>query len=211
MAKGSGGTKSSSWRDKVNYNATEHIDMLKESIVSYSERTMYHNADGISKGFHDDVAALVSEISKGDYGLATNIAKSYNNGGSRFQLSEKQAYVLAKAAVDNNLIHQNESSRVLNYHKLKDVRQKVTQKKQAEAAKKQAAKVEYKKNYTKSTTKVAVGSKVTNKKGKQGVISSIITKSTGYVTVKYPDGTTSKEMAFNLTGEDGNPLKKKKF
>lgn len=210
MAKASGGTKSSSWRDK-NYNATEHIDMLKETIVSYSERTMYHNADGISKGFHEDIAALVSEISKGDYGIATNIAKSYNNGGSRFQLSEKQAYVLAKAAVDNNLIHKNESSRVLNYEKLKDVRQKVTQKKQAKAARKQAAKVEYEKNYTKSTTKVAVGSIVTNKKGKQGVISSIITKSTGYVTVKYSDGTTSKEMAFNLTGEDGNPLKKKKF
>lgn len=47
-----------------------------------------------------------------------------------------------------------------------------------------------------------------NKKGEKGIITRIITKSTGYVEVSYEDGSTKKEMAFNLTDENGIPLKK---
>jgi hypothetical protein len=50
--------------------------------------------------------------------------------------------------------------------------------------------------------------KVTGKHG-NGVIASIITKSTGYVLVNWENGCVSKEMAFNLTGEDGEALKSK--
>ena len=54
-----------------------------------------------------------------------------------------------------------------------------------------------------------VGSKVFDEKGKECTISSIITKSTGYVTVTYPNGQKGKKMAFNLKGEDGNFIRKK--
>ena len=83
--------------------------------------------------------------------------------------------------------------------------QDVARKAAAHAAKWEA----YSKTYTKSSTKVAVGSKVWDAKGKSGTISSIITKSSGYVTVKYDDGSVGKQMAFNLKGSDGNPLKKR--
>lgn len=53
-----------------------------------------------------------------------------------------------------------------------------------------------------------VNQTVVNKKGQKGTITRIITKSTGYVEVAYTDGTSKKEMAFNLTDENGNPLKK---
>lgn len=52
-----------------------------------------------------------------------------------------------------------------------------------------------------------VNQTVVNKKGQKGIITRIITKSTGYVEVSY-DGILKKEMAFNLTDENGNPLKK---
>lgn len=52
-----------------------------------------------------------------------------------------------------------------------------------------------------------VNQTIINKKGQKGIITRIITKSTGYVEVSY-DGILKKEMAFNLTDENGNPLKK---
>jgi len=53
--------------------------------------------------------------------------------------------------------------------------------------------------------KIEIGKKVIGKSG-QGVITKIITKSTGYVEVDY-NGFSKKEMAFNLTDENGIALK----
>ena len=55
--------------------------------------------------------------------------------------------------------------------------------------------------------KIEIGTQVQGKKG-NGTIVKIITKSTGYVLVEWENGTSSKEMAFNLTC-NGEELKKK--
>ena len=55
---------------------------------------------------------------------------------------------------------------------------------------------------------VQVNQTVLDKKGQKGVITRIITKSTGYVEVAYENGISKKEMAFNLTDETGKPLRK---
>ena len=55
-------------------------------------------------------------------------------------------------------------------------------------------------------TKLEIGLKVNGSNG-QGTIIKIITKSSGYVLVDY-NGTEKKEMAFNLTDENGVSLKK---
>ena len=57
-------------------------------------------------------------------------------------------------------------------------------------------------------SKIFIGAKVSSKHG-EGIITNIITKSTGYVEVTYSNGTIRKEMSFNLTDVDGEPLKKK--
>ena len=57
------------------------------------------------------------------------------------------------------------------------------------------------------TSKINIGTKVFNKKNQEGTISKVITKSTGYVEVTYSDGSVRKEMAFNLTDENGESLK----
>lgn len=54
---------------------------------------------------------------------------------------------------------------------------------------------------------VQANQKVFNQKGQEGIITRIITKSTGYVEVSY-NGILKKEMAFNLTDENGKALRK---
>lgn len=56
-------------------------------------------------------------------------------------------------------------------------------------------------------TRIYTGAEVNNRKNEHGVITKIITKSTGYVEVRYDDGSVKKEMAFNLTDNEGKALK----
>ena len=57
-------------------------------------------------------------------------------------------------------------------------------------------------------SKIQNGTEIKNKSGMVGVISKIITKSTGYIEVNY-NGSFKKEMAFNLTDINGESLKAK--
>ena len=57
------------------------------------------------------------------------------------------------------------------------------------------------------TSRINIGTKVFNKKNQEGTITKVITKSTGYVEVTYINGLIKKEMAFNLTDENGESLK----
>lgn len=55
---------------------------------------------------------------------------------------------------------------------------------------------------------ISINQVVINKKGQKGIITRIITKSTGYVEVTLENGSITKEMAFNLKDENGVSLKK---
>ena len=57
-------------------------------------------------------------------------------------------------------------------------------------------------------SKIQIGATVVSSKYGEGEITKIITKSTGYVEVSY-NGTIKKEMAFNLTDENGESMKAK--
>lgn len=54
-------------------------------------------------------------------------------------------------------------------------------------------------------TRIEIGTRVNG----NGTVTKIITKATGYVEVTYDNGKVKKEMAFNLTDENGNMLKSK--
>lgn len=54
--------------------------------------------------------------------------------------------------------------------------------------------------------KIEINTTVVSPKFGKGIITKIITKSTGYVEVNY-NGNFKKEMAFNLTDENGVSLK----
>ena len=57
-------------------------------------------------------------------------------------------------------------------------------------------------------SKIQIGVVFVSSKNGKGVITKIITKSTGYVEVDY-NGTIKKEMAFNLVDENGQSMKAK--
>lgn len=210
MAKGSGGTRGGGASAKgrgLNFDSDYNdVNIVKQNLMKYVPMDKWNKNTEYQMGLNDTAQGIVEDVAKGDYGLATTIAKqavgspNWNKYG--YSLSEKQAYVIAKAAVEHGHVPKD-SMYSKSFHA--QVAAKEAAKKAAHAAKWEA----YSKSYTKSSTKVAVGSKVWDSKGKSGTISSIITKSSGYVTVKYDDGSVGKQMAFNLKGSDGNPLKKR--
>lgn len=182
------------------------VNTVASSLQRYSKVDKWNDSTSYNLGFNSDAQGLVEKLAGGDYGLASTIAKqaterpNWDKYGANF--SSKQSYVMAKAAVDHGLVPK------------KTIFDSSTTKKAAAAeARKSAAKAQkyedYSKGYVKSSTKVAVGSRVHDSKKGWGTISGIITKSSGYVSVKYDSGSTGKAMAFNLKGEDGNPLKKR--
>jgi hypothetical protein len=214
MGGNSGGNRSTSALAKKRVsdykNDPDSLQVTKQSIMYYSKIDRWNQNTSYNQGFNDDVQSVIEEIAEGNYGLATDIAKGLvsRNGWKQYgtTVSEKQAYVLSKTIVDKGLVLKNGEPRsaIWDPKVLKDVRKERAIKAQERARKRQS----YESSYKRSTTKVAIGSKVFSKHG-EGEITGIITKSTGYVTVKYSNGITRKEMAFNLNGADGNPLKKR--
>lgn len=182
------------------------VNTVQRALQYYANVDRWNKSSEYQLGFNDEAQGLVEDLAKGNYGLASTIAKqaverpNWKKYGSKF--SDKQAYVMAKAAVD---------AKIVPHHTIFDGN--ITKQVKAQAAQQAAAKAQkyaaYSASYTKSSTKVAVGSRVHDAKHGWGTISGVITKSSGYVTVKYDSGSSSKAMAFNLTGEDGNPLKKR--
>lgn len=198
MAKNSGGTrgnKKATSKFKVLEYTKTAVNDVKSALIAYAKIDHWNNSSAYDMGYNDDALAVVERVADANLGLATTIAKQaisskqYKTSG--VTLSEKQAYVIADAAVKNGLV----PNKTIFQHY--DAKSNKTTKTTGSLTKQQL-----------STTKAKVGSVVTSKHG-SGVISKIITKSSGYVEVKYDSGITRKEMTFNLKGQDGNPLRNK--
>ena len=212
MGRGHGGTRSSgasskSAAPKGNFDPDYgDVNIVKDNLMRYVPMDKWNRNTDYQMGLNDMAQGIVEDVAKGDYGVATDIAQravnspNWNKYG--YNLSEKQAYVVAKAAVEHGHVPRDNMYSKSWHAEVK-----------AAEARKEAARLQkwndYSASYTRSSTKVAVGSRVHDSKKGWGTISGIITKSSGYVAVKYDSGSTGKAMAFNLTGEDGNPLKKR--
>lgn len=196
MAKASGQTRNNRGRTNnskiLEYNKTT-VNDVKEALMLYSKIDKWNNNTAYQNGYNDDALTVVEKVANANIGLATTIAKQAINS-KRYKeygvtLSEKQAYVIADAAVKNGFVP---DKTIFKHYESKNNNVKVSSNVKQEL----------------SSTKTKVGNIVNSKHG-NGVISKIITKSSGYVEVKYNNGTTRKEMAFNLRGEDGKPLRNK--
>lgn len=133
-----------------------------------------------------------------------------NRGGA--YLSDKQSYVIAKAALEKGLVKKDSIFAPMTKEEKakeewrKERKRDANRRRDRKKLEKQG--IDVAKPYKRSSTKVEIGAKVTTRKG-EATITRIITKSTGYVEVQYSSGAKGKEMAFNLYGTDGNPLRKK--
>ena len=94
--------------DEYNNDLGVTVQSIKDALLSYASIDRWNRSSAYNMGFNDQATGLVEELAKGDYGLASTIAKQAveRNGwgqyGARF--SEKQAYVLAKSAYDNKVV-----------------------------------------------------------------------------------------------------------
>lgn len=93
--------------------------MVKRIMANYgngSESNKVFGDVSFENGFYDDIKKTVQKVSQGNYGVATDIAKSVLENSSKRQfmdgvsMSEKQAYWIAKAAIENGLINQEQGA-----------------------------------------------------------------------------------------------------
>lgn len=208
MAKGSGGTRTSRPSGKKGYTYERETD--KAVMVNVRVYAEYAPEEGfVSSMVRDKTINQKVWIPKSQFenGSPTNyilrvkakeIAEKYTPLNGRV-LSTTYHYSDGKGKEINGV----KSAKEKQWEKERAERTAVNRKTgAAKAAQTRAVNKELR-----SSTKIATGSNVSSAKYGTGTIQRVITKSTGYVQVKYSNGVTRKEMAFNLKGEDGKPLK----
>lgn len=80
-------------------NATEKIQVVKSALVRYAKVDKWNRNTEYNLGMNDDAQWLIDQVAEGNFGFASDIAntvKKYN-----YSVSEKQAYWIAKIAVEN--------------------------------------------------------------------------------------------------------------
>lgn len=77
----------------------ERVQEVKGFILRYAQIDRWNNNS--ASEFNDEAQTIIELVSKGAYGFASEIAQTvvkYN-----FRISEKQAYWIARVAVENDL------------------------------------------------------------------------------------------------------------
>lgn len=98
MAKGSGGIRAT--RARTTRGGKYDVQSVKSGLLSYARVDRWNRASAYNAGFNDEARFTLEAVSEAKLGFPSEVAASvlrYN------RISEKQAYVIAKAAVDNDL------------------------------------------------------------------------------------------------------------
>lgn len=80
-------------------NATEKIQAVKSFLLRYAKIDKWNNNSASS--FNDEAETIISLVAKASLGFASDIASTVEK--NHFSVSEKQAYWIAKAAVENDM------------------------------------------------------------------------------------------------------------
>ena len=100
MAKSAGGVRSN---DSSRANNRPPIDVqdVKRGLLDYAKIDRWNRSNDYYWGFNDQAQTVIDRVAAGNFGFPSQVAqtvKKYN-----YRISEKQAYVIAKAAVDNDV------------------------------------------------------------------------------------------------------------
>lgn len=87
----------------MNATITTTVDLqnVKRALLTYAKADRWNNNSAYSLGFNDMAQGLIDRVANGDYGFPSEIAQTVSKYG--YKISEKQAYWIAKAGVENNL------------------------------------------------------------------------------------------------------------
>lgn len=100
MAKSSGGVRT---QVKLTpQQQKEHISQVKRMLENYTYFDGRNKAFEHDMGWNDQAQVLVDNVADGNYGFASDVAKTVVSRKYR-SISEKQAYVIARAAVENKV------------------------------------------------------------------------------------------------------------
>lgn len=98
---GKGRKTSSAKADWELFDEKDVINEVKKSLMTYPSENRWNNSNDDRMGFIDITQHTVNQLADGNYGFASDVAKTVQK--YRYKASEKQAYVMAKAAVENKI------------------------------------------------------------------------------------------------------------
>ena len=86
----------------MNDNEIYDINDVKIALLRYTKEDKWNRNTEYHLGFNDQAQDLIDDIANGDFGFASDVAKSVQK--YNYSISEKQAYVIAKTAVEFNIV-----------------------------------------------------------------------------------------------------------
>ena len=99
MAKTSGGNRGGGGK-KNDFSKVE-VNDVKQGLYTYAREYQGRYGTLSPKDYNSDAQRVVDAVADGNYGFSSQVATSVRNSG--YRISEKQAYVIAKSAVDNKV------------------------------------------------------------------------------------------------------------
>lgn len=76
----------------------EQIQKVKSALLSYAKTDRWNNNTVYHLGFNDEAQMVIDMVADGNFGFASEIATTVRK--FKYSISEKQAYWIAKTAVE---------------------------------------------------------------------------------------------------------------
>lgn len=100
MAKTSGGVRSND-RSRANNRPPIDVQSVKTGLMQYAREDRWNRNSEYSLGMNAQAQNVIDQVADGNHGFASQVAQTVRR--YNYRISEKQAYVIAKAAVDNEV------------------------------------------------------------------------------------------------------------
>lgn len=101
MAKTSGGVRSSISSGRSNKRDPIDVQSVKRGLIDYAKEDRWNRNIEYHLGMNAQAQGVIDQVADGNYGFASQVAQTVRK--YNYRISEKQAYVIAKSAVDNEV------------------------------------------------------------------------------------------------------------
>lgn len=98
MAKTSGGNRGGG---KKNDFSKVEVNDVKQGLMTYAREYQGRYGTLSPKDYNSDAQRVIDVVADGNFGFASQVATSVKNSG--YRISEKQAYVIARATIENKV------------------------------------------------------------------------------------------------------------
>lgn len=78
-----------------------NVNDVKQGLMTYAQEYRGRYGTLSPKEYNSDAQRVIDVVADGNYGFASQVATSVKNSG--YRISEKQAYVIARATIENKV------------------------------------------------------------------------------------------------------------